>query len=378
MKIGIACPYSWDVPGGVQFHIRDLAIELEKRGHSVSVVAPAVEGTEVPDFVDATGAAIPIPYNGSVARLAFGPRVNKHVRTWLAKGNFDVVHVHEPFVPSIAMLALMSAECPVVSTFHTAIDRSRFLALASPFLIPMLEKIKARIAVSQEARRTAVEHLGGDAYIIPNGVDTSTFTTAERDDRFTGTPDSPTLAFLGRIDEPRKGLPILARAVKIIRREYPALRVFVAGRGETEDAIKILGQDAECVTFLGSVSEDDKAKLLSSADIYVAPQTGGESFGIVLVEAMSAGSFVVSSDIPAFRAVLGNGEYGSHFTSENHEDLARVVCDVLRDPAMREEKIAKASVAAMRYDWTQVASDILDVYEFAIASNNISVPGWKP
>ncbi|WP_182353542.1 glycosyltransferase [Flaviflexus huanghaiensis] len=376
MKIGIACPYSWDVPGGVQFHIRDLADELIGRGHEVSVIAPAVEGTELPDFVIPTGAAVPIPYNGSVARLAFGPRVNLQVRRWLAGGDFDVLHVHEPFVPSLAMLALMNAECPVVATFHTAMDRSKFLSIASPLLVPVLEKTRARIAVSEEARRTAVEHLGGDAYVIPNGVDVGAFTVSEKDPRFTGTPDSPTIGFLGRIDEPRKGLPILAAAVAPVLAQYPNARFFVAGRGDNSKALDILGDAAKAVTFLGSVTEEDKAAMLSSVDIYVAPQTGGESFGIVLIEAMSAGSFVVSSDIPAFQAVLEHGTYGDHFRSEDSADLARVILAAIADPERRAQTITAAEKAAWRYDWSTVASQILSVYSMAVRTAGHEVVGW--
>lgn len=376
MKIGIACPYSWDVPGGVQFHIRDLADELISRGHSVSVIAPAVEGTELPDFVVPTGAAIPIPYNGSVARLAFGPRMNWHVRKWLAEGDFDVLHVHEPFVPSLAMLALMSAECPVVATFHTAMDRSKFLSIASPLLVPVLEKTRARIAVSEEARRTAVEHLGGDAYVIPNGVSVSNFKVSAKDPRFTGTAQSPTIGFLGRIDEPRKGLPILAGAVADVLKVHPDARFFVAGRGDNSRALEILGENAKAVTFLGSVTEEDKAAMLSSVDIYVAPQTGGESFGIVLIEAMSSGSFVVSSDIPAFQAVLEYGTYGDHFRSENSEDLARVIIQALSEPERRQQTVDAAYKAAWRYDWSTVASQVLSVYSMAVKTASHNIEGW--
>lgn len=366
MKIGIACPYSWDVPGGVQFHIRDLAEELIGRGHDVRVIAPAEHLEGLPDFLTPTGSAIPIPYNGSVARLSFGPRVNREVRAWLREGHFDVVHVHEPFIPSIAMLALMSADCPVVSTFHTAMDRSRAYSIAAPMLRAVLDKLQSRIAVSQEARRTAVQYLGGDAFVIPNGVFTADFERAEKDARFTGTPDSPTLGFLGRLDEPRKGLPVVAAAFPAIRRAIPGVRLFVAGRGDFDEARAMFGDDVSAVTFLGAISDEDKAALLSSVDIYLAPNTGGESFGIILIEAMSAGSFVVASDIPAFRAVLGNGNFGSHFANEEPQALADAVAEAVADPQMRERTVAAAHIEAHRYDWVNVASQVLAVYETAV------------
>ncbi|WP_461004885.1 glycosyltransferase family 4 protein [Trueperella pyogenes] len=372
MKIGIACGYSWDVHGGVQYHIRDLAKELIARGHDVSVIAPA-ENTPPEDFVCPVGAAVPVRYNGSVARLSFGPRVNREVRRWLKEGEFDVLHVHEPFTPSVSMLALMSAECPVVSTFHTAMDHSRMLTLAAPFIVPILDKIQARIAVSAEARRTAVQHLGGDAWVIPNGVFVRDLQIDAPDPRFMGTPQAPTLAFLGRLDEPRKGLPVLAHAFGMIRAKHPGVRLLVAGKGDEDEARRMFGEHAGAVQFLGPVSDKDKALLLGSADAYVAPNTGGESFGIILVEAMSAGAFVVASDIPAFRAVLSDGEFGVHFRNEDPDDLARVVNAALDDPEGREQISHYAAEAAWRFDWGTVASHILSVYETAIRTAKIEV-----
>ncbi|WP_461176001.1 glycosyltransferase family 4 protein [Trueperella pyogenes] len=372
MKIGIACGYSWDVHGGVQYHIRDLAKELIARGHDVSVIAPA-ENTPPEDFVCPVGAAVPVRYNGSVARLSFGPRVNREVRRWLKEGEFDVLHVHEPFTPSVSMLALMSAECPVVSTFHTAMDHSRMLTLAAPFIVPILDKIQARIAVSAEARRTAVQHLGGDAWVIPNGVFVRDLQIDAPDPRFMGTPQAPTLAFLGRLDEPRKGLPVLAQAFGMIRAKHPGVRLLVAGKGDEDEARRMFGEHAGAVQFLGPVSDKDKALLLGSADAYVAPNTGGESFGIILVEAMSAGALVVASDIPAFRAVLSDGEFGVHFRNEDPDDLARVVNAALDDPEGREQISRYAAEAAWRFDWGTVASHILSVYETAIRTAKIEV-----
>lgn len=373
MRIGIACGYSWDVPGGVQYHIRDLAEELIRRGHHVSVIAPAENTENLESFVYPAGAAIPIGYNGSVARLAFGPNVNRLVRKWLQQENLDVLHVHEPFIPSVSMLAMVNAQCPVVATFHTAMDRSRMLAIASPFLVPMLDKIQARIAVSQEARRTAVQHLGGDAWIIPNGVYVKNMQLSELDPRFVSTAEHPTLSFLGRIDEPRKGLPQVAAAFTQIRQAYPGVRLFVAGKGNEEHAAQLFGSNADAVTFLGPVSDADKAKLLGSTDIYLAPNTGGESFGIILVEAMSAGAFVVASDIPAFRAVLEDGKYGDHFRNEDPKSLAETVIAALADPQRRAEVSQRAATGAWRYDWSTVASHILSVYETAISTASLEV-----
>ncbi|MGO4752358.1 glycosyltransferase family 4 protein, partial [Streptomyces sp. 2MCAF27] len=178
MRIGIVCPYSWDVPGGVQFHIRDLAEHLIRLGHGVSVLAPADDDTPLPPYVVSAGRAVPVPYNGSVARLNFGFLSAARVRRWLHDGAFDVIHIHEPASPSLGLLACWAAQGPIVATFHTSNPRSRAMIAAYPILQPALEKISARIAVSEYARRTLVEHLGGDAVVIPNGVDVRFFADA--------------------------------------------------------------------------------------------------------------------------------------------------------------------------------------------------------
>lgn len=186
MRIGIVCPYSWDVPGGVQFHIRDLADHLIRRGHQVSVLAPADDETPLPPYVVSAGRAVPVPYNGSVARLNFGFLSAARVRRWLHDGGFDVIHIHEPTSPSLGLLACWAAQGPIVATFHTSNPRSRAMIAAYPILQPALEKISARIAVSEYARRTLVEHLGGDAVVIPNGVDVDFFADAEPKEEWRG------------------------------------------------------------------------------------------------------------------------------------------------------------------------------------------------
>lgn len=368
LRVGIVCPYSFDVPGGVQFHVRDLAEALIDRGHSVSVLAPADDDTPIPAYMTSAGKAVPVRYNGSVARLAFGPLTAAKVRRWLEAGQFDVLHLHEPATPSLSMLALWIADGPVVATFHSSLVRSRSLQIAYPLVRQSLEKIGARIAVSEDARRTLVEHLGGDAVVIPNGVYVDAFAGAETDDRWVGTPEAPTVVFLGRLDEPRKGLPVLLGAVPEVRRAFPGARFLVAGRGDTgpEEVRELIGDDADAVEFLGGISDEDKARLLASADVYCAPQTGGESFGIVLVEAMSAGTAVLASDLGAFRRVLDDGEAGALFRTGDSADLARVLTGLLGDPEGRARIAAAGETAVARYDWSTVTHQVLTVYEMAV------------
>ncbi|MEU9235385.1 glycosyltransferase family 4 protein [Streptomyces subrutilus] len=360
MKIGIVCPYAWDVPGGVQFHIRDLAEHLIRLGHDVSVLAPADDETPLPPYVLSAGRAVPVPYNGSVARLNFGFLSAARVRRWLHEGTFDVIHIHEPASPSLGLLSCWAAQGPIVATFHTSNPRSRAMIAAYPILQPALEKISARIAVSEYARRTLVEHLGGDAVVIPNGVDVDFFAAAEPNPDWSG----QTLGFIGRIDEPRKGLPVLMAAFPKIVAACPDVRLLVAGRGDEEEAVASLPAELRSrVEFLGMVSDEDKARLLRSVDVYVAPNTGGESFGIILVEALSAGAAVLASDLDAFAQVLDQGGAGDLFTNENADALASGAIALLRDPARRAELSVRGSAHVRRFDWSTVGADILAVYE---------------
>ena len=369
LRIGIVCPYSFDVPGGVQFHVRDLAEALAQRGHEVSVLAPADDETPVPGYLTPAGRAVPVRYNGAVARMTFGPVSARRVRRWLRAGEFDILHLHEPVTPSLGMLALWIASGPIVATFHTALLRSRALQLAHPIVRPSLEKISGRIAVSEDARRTLVEHLGGDAVVIPNGVSVDKFTRAEPEPAWAGTPQAPTIAFLGRLDEPRKGLQVLVGAVPGVLAEHPGARFLIAGRGAdgAQQAQEALGANLGSVEFLGGITDLEKARLLRSVDIYCAPNTGGESFGIVLVEAMSAGATVVASDLGAFRRVLDEGAAGVLFATDDSADLARTLNRVLADGALRRSTAARAAQVVRRYDWSIVTGQVLTVYETVLS-----------
>ncbi|NLI19572.1 MAG: glycosyltransferase family 4 protein [Actinomycetales bacterium] len=373
MRIGIVCPYSFDAPGGVQFHIRDLASVLISWGHEVSVLAPAEEGTPLPDFVESAGGSVAVPYNGSVARLSFGPVASARVARWLSDHDFDILHIHEPLSPSLGVLALWQTRIPTVATFHSSLERSRILIFFSPLLQTSIEKIDARIAVSAEARRTVADHLGGDAFVIPNGIFVERFRDAVPDERWQGVRrggPAPTIAFLGRLDEPRKGLPVFAGAVPAVLRGRPDARFLIAGRGEAGEVRDQL-RDHPNVEFLGPISDAEKATLFASVDAYVAPQLGGESFGIVLVEAMAGGAHVIASDIPAFRAVIDDGRAGTLFGVGDSAALARaLIAATAGDPGL----LRHAATWVQQYDWERVARQVLDVYRTVLTAKGISVP----
>jgi len=363
LRIGIVCPYSLEVPGGVQQHVHDLAETLIGLGHDVSVLAPADDDAPLPPFVVSAGRAVPVRYNGSVARLSFGPISASRVRKWIGQGDFDVLHVHEPVTPSVSLLAVMYARGPVVATFHTAMTRSRAMAVAQGALQLVLERITGRIAVSALARKVQVEHLGGSAVEIPNGVSIARFAKAEPLPGWPG--DDGAIGFLGRYTEPRKGFPVLLRAFGALAPRRPGLRLLVAGPGDPEE-LDIPRALRDRVVFLGRVPEDTKARMLRSVDLYVAPNLGGESFGMILTEAMAAGTPVVASDLEAFRRVLDNGNAGALFPTGDPTALSTTLATLLDNPAARTTLSARASAVVTAYDWPTVAERVLEVYATAI------------
>jgi phosphatidylinositol alpha-mannosyltransferase len=368
VKVGLVCPYPWDVPGGVQAHVRDLAEALIDLGHDVSVLSPvddedALAGSNgLPPYVVPAGRTVPIPYNGSVARLLFGFVSAARVRRWIREGDFDVLHVHEPAAPSVSLLACYWATGAIVATMHTSNPRSRVLSLLVPAVQPAYEKIRARIAVSEAARRTMVEHLGGDAVLIPNGVHVRKYADAEPLPGWPG--DGGALGFLGRMDEPRKGLVVLLQAFVRLAADRPGLRLLVAGPGDGDEIDDVLPPELrERVHVLGQVSETDKVRMLASVDVFVAPNLGKESFGIVLLEAMAAGTPVLASNIEAFRRVLNDGQAGLLVPVGDAAALAEGAGALLDDRARRRALVAAANEVVGHYDWSEVARQIVTVYE---------------
>jgi phosphatidyl-myo-inositol alpha-mannosyltransferase len=368
VKVGLVCPYSFDVPGGVQAHVMDLARALRRLGHDVDVIAPADEDTPLPEFVTSAGRSVGIPYNGSVARLAFGPVSFARVRRWIHEHDFDVLHLHEPAAPSLSMLALMLADGPIVVTFHTSTPRSRALLAFQGMLQPFLEKVTARIAVSALARRVQVEHLGGDAVEIPNGVDARAFAQARPLD---GYPRAGgTVGFVGRFEEPRKGMPVLLEALRLLADGRPAMRLLVVGSGDADALRRAAGPGlTDRLVVLGQVDDATKARVLRSVDVYCAPNTGGESFGITLTEALAAGATVLASDLDAFRRVLDDGRAGVLFPTGDAAALATMLGALLDDPQRRARLAQAGRERVATFDWPVVARQVLQVYDTAMAAD---------
>lgn len=362
----MVCPYGWDTPGGVQSHIRDLAEHLIEEGHYVSVLTPiSDDSVKHEDYVVNAGKPISIPVNGSVARVLFGPIASSRAKQWIASGDFDLLHLHEPAIPSLSLLACSAAEGPLVGTFHVSTPKKKAIYAIGPILEPIVEKLNARIAVSELARSTLKDHFDTDAVVIPNGIDGQKYANAKINSEYS---NGHTVGFIGRIEEPRKGLQVLIDSLSIVARFIPDVQFLVAGPGDSNEFTKKLNPQLKSrIKFLGLLSNEEKERFLKSIQIYVAPNTGSESFGIILTEALSAGTAVVASDIPAFKAVLENGEAGELFKNEDSADLAKVLVALLRDDDKRKRLGENGRLSAQKYDWQVVAEQIENVYEMAIA-----------
>ncbi|SDU87425.1 Phosphatidylinositol alpha-mannosyltransferase [Microlunatus sagamiharensis] len=360
LRVGLVCPYALDVPGGVQAQVLGLAAHLGGAGHDVRVLAPGglpedAHGLDPARFASA-GAALGVRYNGSVAPVAPGPLALARTRRWVAAQAVDLLHVHEPLAPSTSLHALRAARSPVVATFHTATPRSRALRLAGTALAGAVDRIDAGVAVSPTARAVVAAHLDRDTVVVPNGLDVAAYAPGER---VPGRDGPPRLLFLGRTDEPRKGLDVLLAALPALRREHPGLEVLVAGPGR-----RTLPEGCRA---LGLVSEDEKRALLHAVDAFVAPHTARESFGIVVLEAMAAGTPVVASDLTPFVDLLGGAAdpAGWVFARGDASDLARAASAALGEG--RGNRTARAQALAQRFDWSVVGPQLVEVYAGVLA-----------
>lgn len=390
LKIGLVCPYSMAAPGGVQNHVLGLAGYLGRQGHHVRVLAPGRPDRQrlrdqglSADQVDSAGGSVPVPYNGSIARVNFGPLSLSRARRWVRGGDFDLLHLHEPVTPSVSGWALVAADRPVVATFHTATPRSRTMELAGRLLAGTIGKIDAGIAVSETARHVVVQHLGRDAQVIPNGFRRADFAPEREPDAGSGrspgpwrTGDHPRIAYLGRLDEPRKGLDVLLAALPTIRAVHPDLEVIIAGQGRRE-----LPSD---VTVSGQIDDRRRGELLASVDLFVAPHVDRESFGIVLIEAMASGTAVVASDLAPFAELLGarrddvagSGARGYLFRAGDAAGLAGAAIVALADD--RGPLIRRAMAGTSRFDWSVVGAQVLDVYRSVLGGSGPEVDPGRP
>lgn len=364
MKVLVACPYDWGAPGGVQVHVRELAARLRTAGHEVRVLAPG-RGSPEEGWVRYTGRPLRIAYAGTVAPICPWPSSLRKIRRELEEFDPDVVHVHEPFTPSTSMLATLASQAPVVATFHAYLDRSRLLSIAKPLLRRVWRHIDVSIAVSEAAASFSVRRFGREPAIIPNGVEVERFASGTpRSDL----PPGQKVLWVNRLD-PQKGFRVALRAFDILSRQLPALTLVVAGDGPERGAVEELApSDRGRIVMLGNVPHDELPDLFASADVFVSPAGGQESFGMVLVEAMSAGVPVVATDIPGYREVVRPDAEGLLVPPGNAIALAVAVRRILLDPKLAERYRRAGRSRAIGFSWDEVVPRIEAAYERALAA----------
>ncbi|HYY44558.1 MAG TPA: glycosyltransferase family 4 protein [Actinomycetota bacterium] len=365
MRVALVCPYAWDRFGGVQTHVRALTEALKERGHDVAVLAPYTdEGSErIWEDVLPVGRAIKIPINGSVAPLAFGPVAAAGIRKALKEFDPEVVHLHEPLIPSLSLLALWNTEAPIVGTFHAAADSSFGYQATKPVLNRAAKRLDVRTTVSEAARQLISRYFPGDYLITPNGVHSSRFCDAAPLDLGTGRK----ILFLSRIEE-RKGLDILIKAVASLG--DLGVTLVVAGDGPERKSCRAMARRmGVSVRFLGRVDEEVKPRLYRSCEIYCAPALSGESFGIVLLEAMAAGAPVVCSSLDGFRSVAKGAAV--FVPPGDHRALARALRAVLTSEREIERMRAASLRKAAMFDWDRLAAGVEAVYEKAARTARI-------
>ena len=366
-RIALVSPYDFAANGGVTEHVRQLARHLRRRNIDVTIIAPSsADQGEEPQLLS-LGPVTPVPINGSVARTTLSPGIVEEVGGLLARERFDIIHLHEPFAPMLPLSVLNASPSPNVATFHASGERSLGYAASRKFFHWMAQRLTRRIAVSDEAARFVQRYIGGDYTIIPNGVDVERFR-----------PDIPKIAqwsdgrpnvlFVGRFDEPRKGFAVLFEAWAGVQQARPDARLLVVGRG---DPGPLRQQAAEIgyhnVHFIGPVGEDELPRYYATADVFCAPSTGQESFGIVLVEAMSSGTPIVASDIAGYRQVLRHRQEGLLVPPRQPNALAVALLGLLNDAALQQQLARAGRATAQSYAWEGVSERVLEVYEHARA-----------
>jgi phosphatidylinositol alpha-mannosyltransferase len=369
MKIGIVSPYAYPRPGGANSYIREQYEQLRELGHEVRIItAPWGDDPPAQDVIQ-IGQAIAIPYNGSIGRITLSLRLEYLVERTLKREQFDVIHHHEPLVPFLSLQVLDSAKCPNVATFHAFGGFSLSYWLGRPIGEHYMRKLSARIAVSTAAMHFVSSYFPGEYRIIPNGVDVDFYAHARpfpeyRDGKIN-------ILFVGRL-EPRKGAVYLLRAYAKLKQRYPDTRLILVAAGRQEGDLRRFVREGRLrdVLFAGRVSDIDKARFYKTADIFCAPSTGQESFGIVLLEAMAAGRAVVASDIHGYKKVVQRNVTGLLVEPKDPDALCGALAQLIDDPALRDRFGAAGAQRAVDFDWAHVARQLVGVYEEVVSLKN--------
>ena len=366
MKIGIVSPYAYPRPGGANAHIRETYTRLKELGHEVRIItAPWGDDPPARDVIQ-IGRAMAVPFNGSIGRVTLSLRLEWLVSRMLDRERFDVIHHHEPFVPFLSFQILDSAKCPNVATFHAFGGFSMSYWAGRVALDRYMDKFDERIAVSTAARHFIARYFPGEYRIIPNGVDVDFYRSAKPFPEFQD--GKINILFVGRV-EPRKGAMYLMKAYAQLKDRHPNMRLIIAGRGpEMGDLRRFArGHSVGDVLFAGRVSDEDKARFYKTADIFVAPSTGQESFGIVLLEAMAAGRAVIASDIHGYKRVVQRNVTGLLVEPKDPDALAEALERLIASPDLRQTLGEAGARRASDFDWQHVTGEIVRVYQEVIA-----------
>jgi len=365
VRVALVCPYRWEATGGVQNHVRQLASHLKDRGHETLVLAPGIVPSEDPG-VRIVGRTIKVRFNRSVAQISPDPRMWPRIRQELRRFAPDVVHVHEPISPSTSMFATLSSPAPVVATFHAGSERKLAVTLAAPLLRLIWSRLDVIIGVSRAALELGARPYLESARVIPNGVDVELF----RDAPPATLPPGRKLLFVNRLD-PRKGFSVGVEAFRTLGAQMSDLLLVVAGDGPERPAVDALPGDLRSrVLMLGAVPHEDLPPYHAAADVFIGPARGGESFGIVLIEAMSAGLPIVATDIDGWREVVRTGVDGLLVPPNDPAALAAGVRRVLEDPKLASGLAASGRRRSERYRWSTVVEQIERAYRDAIESRS--------
>lgn len=356
MRIGIVCPYSLTAPGGVQTQVLDIALALQRRGVHTRILGPC-DGPPPRTNVTPLGSSIRVADNGSVAPIAPDPAAALRTIRALRDERFDVVHLHEPLTPGPTLTALLSAPQPLLGTFHRAGPNSWVRALPS-LARWCINHLQLRVAVSQEALATATRAFGGTYELLWNGVDVARYQTAGSPEK----SEEPTVLFLGR-HEPRKGLSVLLDALDLLGSD---IRLWIASNGPETARLKRHWADDHRIQWLGSITDAEKVRYLRAAHVVCAPSLHGESFGVVLLEALAASTAVVASDLPGYRRVVRNGIEGRLVEPGAPEPLAKAIRDALNDGS-RSELIDRGLERAHHFSVERLADRYTRLYERAVA-----------
>ena len=366
MKIGIVTPYAYPMPGGVNDHVGSLYRVLRSRGHDVRIITSShgLQKASEGDIIR-VGKGFSVPFNGSMGTITLSPTYLAQMRAILERERFDVLHYHEPFVPFLSLVTLTLSTSVNVGTFHAFGGLSISYEFGKRMLGHYAGKLHGRIAVSPAARHFISRYFPGEYKIVPNGVEPGRYQRAVPIARYRD--GVPNILFVGRM-EPRKGLIHLLRAFRKLQRDGVRARLLLVGTGagEREARRYVLTRQLDDVEFLGRVSEAQKAQLFKTADIYVSPATGRESFGIVLLEAMSAGAPIICSDIHGYRGVVRRERDGILVEPGNADALATSIRRLIDDPALRAQLSCAGEERAQLFTWERVGQAVEEYYGFVI------------